>query len=180
MRWKDRRCVSQSYRFAVVVCAFSSISSVVYRPYILAVFVSSHSAVFFGTTQQVSVFGCLIQYYTLAYLKYFMTVQNKKPLCALLILSSETIYNLNYNSKKNECALSDFKEIMRICLILVITSKIKKFYEQLKEKYYIKNYHHGVYNFSGSSLFLLLASRSRQNNLCVFPLSLLNEKALAT
>ena len=123
---------------------------------------------------------CLIQYYTLVYLKYFMTVQNKKPLCALLILSSETIYNLNYNSKKNECALSDFKEIMRICLILVFTSKIKKFYEQLKEKYYIKNYHHGVFNFSGSSLFLLLASRSRQNNLCVFPLSLLNEKALAT
>ena len=36
------------------------------------------------------------------------------------------------------------------------------------------------FNFSGSSLFLLLASRSRRNNLCVFPLSLLNEKTLAT
>ena len=160
-------CLFFNFRFCVSAIHFRSL-------------VSSHSAVFFGTTQQVSVFGCLIQYYTLAYLKYFMTVQNKKPLCALLILSSETIYNLNYNSKKNECALSDFKEIMRICLILVFTSKIKKFYEQLKEKYYIKNYHHGVFNFSGSSLFLLLASRSRQNNLCVFPLSLLNEKALAT
>ena len=147
--------------------------------------VSSHSAVFFITTQQGKRLWLshTIRYFRILeilYDWYFMTVQNKKPLCALLILSSETIYNLNYNSKKNECALSDFKEIMRICLILVFTSKIKKFYEQLKEKYYIKNYHHGVFNFSGSSLFLLLASRSRQNNLCVFPLSLLNEKALAT
>ena len=99
---------------------------------------------------------CLIQYYTLVYLKYFMTVQNKKPLCALLILSSETIYNLNYNSKKNECALSDFKEIMRICLILVITSKIKKFYEQLKEKYYIKNYHRGVLTSPKAAFFFCL------------------------
>ena len=82
-----------------------------------------------------------------------MTVQNKKPLCALLILSSETIYNLNYNSKKNECALSDFKEIMRICLILVFTSKIKKFYEQLKEKYYIKNYHRGVLTSPEAAFF---------------------------
>ena len=82
-------CLFFNFRFCVSAIHFRSL-------------VSSHSAVFFGTTQQVSVFGCLIQYYTLVYLKYFMTVQNKKPLCALLILSSETIYNLNYNSKKNE------------------------------------------------------------------------------
>ena len=50
----------------------------------------------------------------------------------------------------------------------------------IERKVLHQNYHHGVFNFSGSSLFLLLASRSRQNNLCVFPLSLLNEKALAT
>ena len=71
-------CLFFNFRFCVSAIHFRSL-------------VSSHSAVFFVTTQQVSVFGCLIQYYTLVYLKYFMTVQNKKPLCALLIFSSETI-----------------------------------------------------------------------------------------
>ena len=90
MRGKDRRCVSQSYRFCGSCLCFSSISGVVYRPYTSAVIFSSHFSSLFGTTQQVSVFCCLIQYYTLVYLKYFMTVQIRNHYVPL-IFSSETI-----------------------------------------------------------------------------------------
>ena len=151
MRWKDRRCVSQSYRFAVVVCAFSSISGFVYRPYTSAVIVSSHSAVFFGTTQQVSVFSCLIQYYTLVYLKYFMTVQNKKPLCALLIFSSETILIITRRKMNVLCpTLRYYAHLPDTCNYV----KNQEVLRAIERKVLHQKLPPWSFNFSESSLFL--------------------------
>ena len=120
---------------------------------------------------------CLIQYYTLVYLKYFMTVQNKKPLCALLIFSSETILIITRRKMNVLCpTLRYYAHLPDTCNYV----KNQEVLRAIERKVLHQKLPPWSFNFSGSSLFLLLASRSRRNNLCVFPLSLLNEKTLAT
>ena len=125
----------------------------------------------FSTTQQVntkvSVLGYLIQYHTLVYLKYFMSVQiyifetiNHVP----WIFSSETIWIITWRKWK---LLVRLLSIMRICQILVITSKSSSSTKQLKEKYYIKNTTIGVLT-SPKQPFIMLAYRSLWNNRCLF------------
>ena len=76
--------------FAVVVCAFLQFPVLCIGHTLQQSFSAVIFSSLFGTTQQVSVFCCLIQYYTLVYLKYFMTVQIRNHYVPL-IFSSETI-----------------------------------------------------------------------------------------
>ena len=95
MRWKDRRCVSQSCRFCdSCLCFFFyfrfCVSAIHFSSHFSSHIQQSCLAQHNRSTQQVSVFCCLIQYYTLVYLKYFMTVQIRNHYVPL-IFSSETI-----------------------------------------------------------------------------------------
>ncbi len=177
MRWKDRRCVSQSYRFCgSCLCFFFNFRCCVSAIHFSSHFQQSYSAVLFGTTQQVSVFCCLIQYYTLVYLKYFMTVQIRNHYVPL-IFSSETILIITRRKMKVVCpTLKYYAHLPDTCNYV----KNQEVLRAIERKVLHQKLPPWSFNFSGSSLFLLLASRSRRNNLCVFPLSLLNEKTLAT
>ena len=125
----------------------------------------------FSTAQQVntkvSVLGYLIQYHTLVYLKILYVCTNlhfwNHQSCAL-DFSSETIWIITWRKWK---LLVRLLSIMRICQILVITSKSSSSMKQLKEKYYIKDTTIGVLT-SPKQPFIMLAYRSLWNNRCLF------------
>ena len=102
MRWKDRRCVSQSCRFCgSCLCFFFN-----FRFCVSAIHFSSHcqqslSSLFWHNTTGKRLY-CLIQYYTLVYLKYFMTVQIRNHYVPL-IFSSETILIITRRKMKVVC-----------------------------------------------------------------------------
>ena len=107
MRWKDRRCVSQSCRFCDSCLCFFLLFPVLCIGHTLQQsFQQSYSAVLFGTTQQVNTIGkrllLSVQYYTLGYLKYFMSVQIRNHHVPW-IFSSEAILIITWRKMKVAC-----------------------------------------------------------------------------
>ena len=149
MRWIDRRCVRQSCRFCdSCLCVFSSISGSLCIGHTLQQSVQqSYSAVLFSTTQQVNTIGKrLLLSYTISYFRileilYVCTNLHSWNHHVPWIFSSETILIITWRKWK---LLVRLLSIMRICQILVITSKSSSSTKQLKEKYYIKNTTIGV------------------------------------
>ena len=126
MRWKDQRCVSQSCRFAIVVCAFWFYFRFVYSTiHFSSHFSSQVQQSYLAQHNQVSVFFGWSRYniITLKYLKYFMSVQ---------IYIFETIMSPGYYERdffglvtwrKWKLFVCPFTSILRTLPILVITSK---------------------------------------------------------
>ena len=111
MRWKDRRCVSQSCRFCDSCLCFFLLFPVLCIGHTLQQsFQQSYSAVLFGTTQQVNTTGKrlllsrTILYFRILEILYVCT--NKKPSCALDFQQRD---NLNYNLKKMKVACPTLK-----------------------------------------------------------------------
>ena len=125
MRWIERRCVSQSSRFALVVCAYVSFSVSVSANTHQQSFLAAFQQSFLAQHNQVSVFFGWSRYHiiTLKYLKYFMSVQ---------IYIFETIMSPGYYERdffglvtwrKWKLFVCPFTSILRTLPILVITSK---------------------------------------------------------
>ena len=106
----------------------------------------------FGTTQQVSVFCCLIQYYTLVYLKYFMTVQIRNHYVPL-IFSSETILIITRRKMNVFCpTLRYYAHLPDTCNYV----KNQEVLRAIERKVLHQKLPPWSFNFSESSLFLCL------------------------
>ena len=106
----------------------------------------------FGTTQQVSVFCCLIQYYTLVYLKYFMTVQIRNHYVPL-IFSSETILIITRRKMNVLCpTLRYYAHLPDTCNYV----KNQEVLRAIERKVLHQKLPPWSFNFSESSLFLCL------------------------
>ena len=134
MRWKDRRCVSQSCRFCgSCLCLFLLFPVLCIGHTLQQSFQQSYSAVLFGTTQQVNTGKRLLLSLTILYfriLEILYVCTNKKPSCALDFQQRD---NLNYNLKKMKVACPTFKYYAHLpdtCNYV----KIKQFYETIERK----------------------------------------------
>ena len=142
----------------------------VYRPYTSAV----SSAVIFSSLVQHNTTGqhkgkrlwlsYTISYFRILEILYVCTNLHSWNHHVPWIFSSETILIITWRKWK---LLVRLLSIMRICQILVITSKSSSSTKQLKEKYYIKDTTIGVLT-SPKQPFIMLAYRSLWNNRCLF------------
>ena len=144
-----RRCVSQSCRFAIVVCAFWFYFRFVYS----AIHFSSHFSSqvqqsFLAQHNQVSVFGwsrTLFHYFRILEILYVCTNLHSWNHHVPWISSSETILIITWRKWK---LLVRFLSIMRICQILVITSKSSSSNVTIERKVLHQRYHHWSSNVS--------------------------------
>ena len=132
MRWKDRRCVSQSCRFCgSCLCFFFyfrfCVSAIHFSSHFSSHIQQSCLAQHNRSTQQVSVFCCLVQYYTLGYLKYFMSVQ-------IYILETIKSPETNFNLKKMKVVSLRLLKYYAHLLLLVITSQHQVFIRTIERK----------------------------------------------
>ena len=157
MRWKDQRCVSQSFR----LCGSCLCFFFYFRFCVSAIHFSSHFSSHIQqsclaqhnrSTQQVSVFCCLIQYYTLGYLKYFMSVQIRNHHVPW-IFSSETILIITWRKMKVACpTLKYYAHLPDTCNYV----KNQEVLRAIERKVLHQKLPPWSFNFSGSSLFLCL------------------------
>ena len=126
MRWKERRCVSQSSRFALVVCAYVSFSVSVSANTHQQSFQQHFRSLFWHNTIQVSVFGSYI-IHNLKYLKYFMSVQ-------IYILETIKSPETNFNLKKMKVVSLRLLKYYAHLLLLVITSQNQVFIRTIERK----------------------------------------------
>ena len=152
MRWKDRRCVSQSCRFCDSCLCFFLLFPVLCIGHTLQQsFQQSYSAVLFGTTQQVNTTGKrlllsrTILYFRILEILYVCTNLHSWNHHVPWISSSETILIITWRKWK---LLVRLLSIMRICQILVITSKSSSSNETIERKVLHQRYHHWSSNFS--------------------------------
>ena len=128
MRWIERRCVSQSSRFALVVCAYVSFSVSVSANTLQQSPQQSSSAVLFGTTQSGKRLWLIpynIHYFK--YLKYFMSVQ-------IYILETIKSPETNFNLKKMKVVSLRLLKYYAHLLLLVITSQHQVFIRTIERK----------------------------------------------
>ena len=144
MRWIVEGAWVSLVAFAVVVCACSSISGFVYRPYTSAVIFSSHiqQSFWHNTTGKRLLLSHTILYFSILEILYVCTNLHFWNHHVPWISSSETILIITWRKWK---LLVLFLSIMRICQILVITLKSSSL--QWK-KSTTQKYHHWSSNYS--------------------------------